>query len=116
MKYSIEVVDNITVAKIYATAELSDIKDAIDEAAKLDHTGLRLWDLHEGIDLTRDDVKQIADYGKSRLLAPSKAAFFVVDDLAFGLARMVELYNPQERTNTMVFRSKEEALSWLNAS
>jgi len=111
--YFIEISDGITSITFTMNPELTEIIDAINEAFKTDQTHLRLWDLSAGLDLTNEQLKEIAEYAKIKWHTPSKVALVAPNDLSYGLLRMFEVYRGEEQHKIMVYRSKQEALKWL---
>ena len=113
--FSVKLVDGITTIRFFKKPELADAFAAIDEAARIDEHGLRLWDLSEGIDLPSSQLKQIAEYGKNKLSTSAKVAIVAPQDLTFGLTRVYEVYREQEQLEYMVFRTEQEAINWLRS-
>lgn len=92
-----------------------DLISAIKEVVKFEQHELRLWDLRHGANLSADDLKNVADIAKSEKFKPSKIAVVAPDDLAFGLARMHEVYREQKNQEYQVFRTEQAATKWLLA-
>ena len=77
-------------------------------------TNRRLWDLGDCVlDLSPEDLEQIATIGKTRDLPRTKGAILANDDLNFGLSRLHEAYRESENIDVRVCRSEQEALTWL---
>jgi hypothetical protein len=75
---------------------------------------LRLWDFrNSNFNLTKEELEQVAAQASSADSRPGKVAMLVKGDLAFGLARMYEMYRNSELTEVEVFRDESEALAWL---
>jgi uncharacterized protein (DUF169 family) len=67
-----------------------------------------------GVDLTNEEIINIAEYGKSIFIKPSRIAIVAPQDLAYGLSRMFGVYRDQEsHSSAGVFRNKKEAMEWL---
>ena len=112
--YSLETDDGITTIRFSRTPELSDLAEIIDYLAENNFYKRRLWDLRpHGLNLSPDQLQQIALYGKSKFLKPSKLAIVASEDLAYGLSRLFEAYRQEEKVLTSVFRIEPEARQWL---
>ncbi len=112
--YSIEIEDGISVIRFSQTPELSDLKEIIDYLSKNNIYERRLWDLNpHGLKLSKDDLVDIAQYGKINFPAPSKLAIVALQDLSFGLSRLFEVYREEDQLKTMVFRDERKARDWL---
>ncbi|MCW8956944.1 MAG: hypothetical protein OQL09_08680 [Gammaproteobacteria bacterium] len=94
---------------------MDEIKSAINTiAVKNNMNELRLWDLSNGIfDLTETELRELAEYGKSSFLLPSKVAIVAPKNLEFGLSRMYEAYREEGLVKHRVFRTEQEARAWL---
>ena len=94
-------------------------------AAILSHPVFRpginvIYDIRQvsGLTLTSHEIRHVADYAKT--LAPRrgeswKAAIVVSGTLAFGLARMFEIMSNGAPFTVRVFRSMEDAITWLSS-
>ncbi|MFC1813927.1 hypothetical protein ACFL03_14680 [Thermodesulfobacteriota bacterium] len=112
-KYLIESKDGITTVRFSIDPGLDDICNAIDDVAENYLSELRLWDLSNGFSLTDAHLQKLAEYGKSKFLIPSKAAVVAPQDLAFGVARVHDVYREDEFLEQRVFRTEQEARAWL---
>ena len=77
---------------------------------------LRLYDFSVGWNAPTEEIKQIAEYaGKLIASSATRVALLAPEDLSYGLARMYQAYQDTENKapDFKVFRSREEALSWL---
>lgn len=64
------------------------------------------------IDASPEDVRLLAQY--SVFSPPSRRAFIMTTDLAFGMGRMYEIIREdQGDLGTQIFRTLEEALDWV---
>ena len=113
--YTIESTDGITIVRFIRKVVLEDICRAIDDVAENYLSDLRLWDFSCGSSLSFTEIRQVAIYGKSKFLIPSKVAIIAQDDLTFGLARAHDVYREDEIIKEMVFRNEKEAISWLKS-
>jgi hypothetical protein len=112
--YNIEIVDDVTVVRFIDKPKPDDIRMSIDEIATISLSGLRLWDLSDsGWDLTSEELGEVADYAKTKLLLPSKIAFVAPEDLSYGLSRVYEAFRAQDGLQIEIFRTEEKALNWL---
>ena len=105
--------NGITTIQFSKQPSIDELFNALDD---VERTNLRLWDFSgEGVDLTGNQLLQLYEYSKSKLLRPSKAAILATNDLTFGLSRMMGVYRDKEQSETKVFRTKQEALEWLQS-
>ena len=112
--YSLETKDGITTIRFSRTPKMDDLSEIIDYLSKNDLYERRLWDLNpHGLNLSPDQLQQIALYGKLKFLKPSKLAIVASQDLTFGLSRFFEIYREEELVSINVFRTEPEARKWL---
>jgi len=111
--YLIESKDGITTIRFSVDPKLEDICNAIDDVAEHYLNDLRLWDLSNGFSLTDTHLQKLAEYGKSKFLIPSKVAVIAPQDLAFGSARVHDVYRADQLVEQRVFRTEQEARAWL---
>ena len=111
--YSIDITDKIISVRFSCEPKISDILEAIDEIATIDENGLRLWDMSKGLNLTNDEVKEIAEYAKISLKTPGKTVLVSPQDHTFGISRIHDVYRDQDGHDSMVFRTEQEAIAWL---
>ena len=115
-KYSIEIIDGITVIRFSKIPGFSDFVSAIEDVVTIDKHGRRLWDLSCGVDrkdATIDKIEELAKIGKNALPGPGKAALIAPEDFTFGIARMHDVFRGKENYEIRVFRTEQEALVWL---
>ena len=78
-----------------------------------------LWDFTNGTILggATDEIQELSKAFSRRLehSAFHKAAVAAPQDLAYGIARMYEGFSGEQPVDLNVFRSREEAMSWLRA-
>ena len=76
----------------------------------------RLWDLSNiKLDLKIYEIDDIAEYGKTLFIKPGKLAIIAPDDNAYNEMRIFEAFRTlQGHTKARVYRSRSEALEWLN--
>ena len=111
--YRIESQDGITTIRFPTTPELDDIRRAIDDVVENYLSGLRIWDFSNGFSLTDAELKQLAEYGKSKFSIPSKVAVIALNDLAYGVARVHDVYREDGFCDQRIFRTEQEARAWL---
>lgn len=111
--YSIDSQDGVTAVCFSKKPGLDDLCKAIDDVAEHYLCELRLWDFNCGLDMTENEIRRLAAYGKSKFLKPSKVATVAQKDLAFGVARIHDAYRKDELSEQRVFRSEQEARVWL---
>ncbi len=115
MNYEIRTIDNISCVLFLSPPSVDDIKNAISDLAPT-QPRLRLWDLSCGMDLSSNELKEVAKFGKSNFNQPAKVAIVAPADLAYGLSRMYEVYREDSVIHGRAFRNQEEALQWLKES
>ena len=111
--YLIDRIDKIIWIHFNTYPKLTDIRNAIDDVSQMDQKFLKLWDFSRGINLENSQVEEIASYSKKRTTGPSKSAIVALQDLTYGLSRMYEVHRELEHQDTRAFRTKEEAILWL---
>ncbi len=79
---------------------------------------------HEIADVTNGDLAAVTGNGLRALAGmisqklgpncpPFKTAIIAPRDLDYGMSRMYEVFSSESPENVRVFRSKEEAMSWI---
>lgn len=112
-RYTVEQADGITYVRFVGVAGFDDAIDAAIEVEGLKDNSLRLWDLSGGVDVSTPDVRRLGEHAKSKLSLPSKVAIVAPEDHPFGIARMHEVFREHPDVAYQVFRSEDEAVSWL---
>ncbi|MFC1524322.1 hypothetical protein ACFL6N_05985 [Thermodesulfobacteriota bacterium] len=114
--YSIDTIGGVTAVRFTQGAGVEDILNAIDDVAENYLNDLRLWDISdESLNLTGKEIRQLAKYGRSRFLLPSKVAIVASEDLAYSLRKTYEVYKDERLlSETRFFRSDQKARSWLS--
>jgi len=112
--FTFQAIDDIAIVTFTERPALADIFLAIDRIATTDCQQLRLWDFSKkGFNFSKDELRQIAIYGKSRLATPARLAIVAGELLSFGLSREFEAYRDEDDLETMVFRDPDAARTWL---
>lgn len=112
--YSIDSLDGITAVNFFRSPTTEDFYSAIDDVAKRELNHLRFWDLTCGVEWTSTQAEKVAIYAKLRFKTPfSKAAIVAPDDLTYGLFRVHDVFREDGLVEQMVFRTKQDALTWL---
>ncbi|CAB5090000.1 hypothetical protein D3OALGA1CA_844 [Olavius algarvensis associated proteobacterium Delta 3] len=112
---TIQTVDGLTTIHFSRAPTIGEAKIVIDKLADERSYHLRLWDFGDiFFNFSMDEIREIAEYGKSKFLEPNRMALVAPQDLAFGTLRAFEVYR-QEDTHSIprVFRAKAEAIDWL---
>ncbi len=114
-KYTIQEVNDITTIVFLQAPTFDDAKEVIDTIAKNNSYHLRLWDFSSVLfNFTRDEIQEIATYGKSMFLEKNRIAVVAPQDLAYGMLRTFEAYRDQDSHSVVrVFRKTQEAMEWL---
>ena len=113
--YSIEVNDGVTTIRFTRKPTIDDLKVIIDELAEKDIYERRIWVLSpHGITLDPSERKQIASYGQSKFLKPSRLSIVATEDVTFGISRAFEAYRGDDTlVKCRVFRDEDEAREWV---
>ena len=75
---------------------------------------LRLWDYRNAdFKLEKGELERVSRQASKADGEPGKVAMLVNQDLAFGLARMYEVYRESVSTRVEVFRDESKAVAWL---
>ena len=114
--YTIEHIDGITQIRFDQAPTYNNARAVIDDIAANFPYDKRLWDFSNvDFDFTMDELRSIAEYGKIVFTQPNKVALVAPQDLAYGELRAFEVYRDQaEHSVARVFRTRQEALTWLN--
>jgi hypothetical protein len=113
---------DLTTIRFSGRVIVSDITDALQSFYQTAITTKVLWDFLEGdfTDLPSSDLTTIIDAAKSfsDMRPDGKSALVGSSDLLYGLARMYASLAEVKRhpISNRAFRSREEALDWLNRS
>ena len=115
-KYTIEHVDGITTILFSDKPTYSDAQAVIDEIAENFPYEKRLWDFSNiRFDFTIDEIKSIAKYGKTKFIKPNKLAIVAPDNWAYIELHIFQAHRQQKDLATArVFRTRREAVQWLN--
>ena len=121
MKYEIIEHEGFVEVITSGDADLATFRDFLSDILSLDTwvPGTPLLTNHTRLNsgpLTVDDIDRMASLaGDARVaLGPLRLASLVSRDLEFGLARMWEVYVEEKWDGeTAVFRSRDDAISWL---
>ena len=111
---------DLTTIRFSGRVIASDIIDALQSFYRTEITTKVLWDFLEGdiTDLPGSDLTVIIDAAKgfSDMRPEGKSALVGSSDLLYGLARMYASLAEVKRhpISNRAFRSKKEALDWLN--
>ncbi|MDH3641177.1 MAG: hypothetical protein OES38_03725 [Gammaproteobacteria bacterium] len=105
---------DVLVIRVASRTQLGDILDIIDEASAIQHYARRLWVVSGGLNLSPEQIDEVAKHGRNRWPAPSRVAYVGPADLTFGIMRMLEVYTERDGFDTRVFREERDALAWLH--
>lgn len=110
--YTIKIASDISIIRFVYSPSINDVKASIDELS-IKQPKLRLWDLCKGMNLSEDEIIEVAEYGKLKFTSPARIAIIAPSDLTFGLSRMHEVYREHCILVERVFRNESDALEWL---
>lgn len=113
--YTIEHINGITKVQFSKTPSYSEIKIAIDDIAEKFPYDKRLWDFTNTIfSFSENNLKAIAEYGKSKYIKPNKLAIVAPNDMAYDEMKIFQEYRSQDKqSEARIFKSEKEALEWL---
>lgn len=94
-------------------AKVGDLYNVFNEISETPIEKMRLWDFSAGLDLSSTDVRELAEYVKSKEFQPIRVTVVAPSDMSFGLARMATGYREDYRTDQRVFRSLNDAREWV---
>lgn len=111
--YSVDITGQITTVRFSRAPGVDDVRAALDEVFERSPSRLRLWDLTCGVDLPPEQVRELAEHGKSLTSPVAKVAVVATEDLTYGLSRMYGIFREEEHVEFRVFRTEQEARAWL---
>lgn len=116
-----EVEQDLTLIVFLGKVTGENVKSALESLYSSTITSNVLWDFSncDVSALTSGDLFEFIDAAKkhAHLRPNGKSAFLCQEDLAFGLGRMYASLTEVNRhpIKNEIFRTREEALSWLNS-
>ncbi len=121
-KLETDQVSQITTITFSGVIDINQCMDIVTEAYNRQVTYKYICDITraEKVELTADQVKQVADYLNLQREGRrgGKTAIVAGDNVSYGLARMLEMITALGDKNhgisMMVFRNLEEARQWLD--
>jgi hypothetical protein len=115
--YTIEYVSDVTKVLFIKTPSYSEIKFVIDDIADNFPYEKRLWNLiNTQFNFSENNLKAIAEYGKTKFTAPNKLAVVAPNDMAYEEMKIFQDYRSEgEHSQARIFRSEPEALDWLKS-
>ena len=114
-KYLIEHINGITRIEFFDKPCYSDAENIIDVIAESYPYDRRLWDFTRiKFDFTIEEIKSIAQYGKTRFIKQNKLAIVAPDNWAYIELHIFQAHRHQkDLSQTRVFRTVKEAENWL---
>jgi hypothetical protein len=115
--YQIKHINGITRVQFLKTPSYSEIKTIIDDIAENFPTEKRLWDFTETtFSFSANNLKSIAEYGKTKFLKPNKLAIITTDYMSFEEMLDFQEHRKQKGFSvTKIFKTELEAITWLQA-
>ena len=93
--------------------EIIQVLKKLQDGSSYTHK-LRLWDYRNAdFKLEKGELERVSHQASKADGKPGKVAMLVNQDLAFGLARMYEVYRESSFTRVEVFRDESKAVAWL---
>jgi hypothetical protein len=93
--------------------EIIQVLKKLQDGSSYTHR-LRLWDYRNAdFKLDKGELERVSYQASKADGEPGKVAMLVNQDLAFGLARMYEVYRESAFTRVEVFRDESKAVAWL---
>ena len=104
--------------KLYGPVSVENVRvvfDAMTRSGQFTESR-RLWDMREcRLDLSSDELLEMASVAKSRDLPDSRGAMLASRDLNFGMSRMHQVFRKSDDISLRVFRDEEEAVAWVSS-
>jgi hypothetical protein len=95
--YSIEHVNGITRIQFSKNPAYKEVQTVIEDIAENYPYTKRLWDFSNiNFDLSIDEIKAIAKYGKSKFINPKKLAIVTPDDRAYLKLHIFQAHRKQK--------------------
>lgn len=114
MSITVEPIDDgIVRVQARGRPTVEEVLRALDEAAAY-RSARRLWDLRDGFDLESDEVRRIALHGRA-VSGVGRLALLAIDDVSYGMLRVLNVYRSEDGFQSRLFRSEAEALNWLRS-
>lgn len=120
--HTIKHANGVTTIRLTRKLSLDDVLQVLDEVARTETSNRRLWDVTGQVDLSTQELKQIAARARALWPGAARVAYVAADPLSFGLLRMFEVFQEQsevsqqqEEYSTKVFREPGAARAWLEA-
>ena len=103
--------DHIAV-RVVEHATVDSCTTAVEEMAAITKTKPRIWYLPESLAWQQADLIKLGEHGKSMGLK-CKTAFIAQSDLVYAMARQHIVYRVDRAELLGLFRSEDEAFSWI---
>ena len=104
--------------KLYGPVSVENVRvvfDAMTRSGQFTESR-RLWDMREcRLDLSSDELLEMASVAKSRDLPDSRGAMLAPRDLNFGMSRMHQVFRKSDNISLRVFRDEKEAIAWVSS-
>jgi hypothetical protein len=113
--YQITSEGDITHITFLTTATFQEMTNVVNDLVGYSPLNKRLWNFAAGLDMSSLQIQTVAEYISEKLPQKAKAAVVAPDGLSFGLSRMLEARRTRLHTSTLIFRTMDEAMSWLNS-
>lgn len=113
--YTISYQGSVQIVVFEASPSATSIKEAIEAMAAEKLSDKRVWDFSQsGFTLSPEEIRNVASFAGITYKQPSRVALVASEDLSFGLSRSYNAYRENSGTELEVFRTREEALEWID--
>lgn len=113
-KFSIDNQSGITIVNFDSDPTYNEIIEMLNSLSENNQYIKRLFDFSKvNFDLTTDQIKELAEYGKKIFPEKNKGAVVSNADLVFGETRQFSVYREDEVCLFNAFRNKKDAIEWL---
>ncbi len=113
-RFTIESQDGIVHLQFSGQPTLQEIMAAFQDLNALADSQLRLWNFPDGLNLTAEELQDIADFTARQTPQPQRVAIVTAQDLAYGLMRMFQAYRQEGgHSSIRVYRNLDDARRFL---
>lgn len=112
--FEIEERDGAVCIRFTRQQSFNEILDLLRRVADIEASRRRIWILNDDFNFSAKEIAQFARIGAELWPPPGRVAFVSAEPLGFGLMRMMEARRGEERYESAVFRTEQEAWAWMH--
>ena len=112
-RYEISYIDDIAMMRLMRAMPLDEMLEVLTEISTQITAFKRMWIADDHFVFTDEEIRAIAQHGKTLWTEESIVAYVAYDDLSFNLLRMLEIWREDEKYQIKVFSEMAPALDWL---